>query len=323
MTIIPIASGKGGVGKSVITANLAVNLAERGYKVIAADLDLGGSNLHTCLGLDNNNPGIGDYLRAHQGVLDELLVQTSIKNLQFLPGDARSPLMANLHASHKTKLLTNLKKLEADYLLLDLASGSSINTLDFFAISSYGMMVCTLEYTALINMLTFLKNFAMRRIEHQLPRNTILKKSLTDCLNQPMTSGVLTLKRVLHTLAEIDQEVVENLHLAWVKYRPRIVFNQGRHPDDLKVVEQIAETLERNLSLRCDFFGHLFYDPKISESLRRRQPLKSYAPDSFIMKDMERLTDRVIRLWDQPLKNSARLLRNNTMGIYADRYIKK
>ena len=60
MTIIPIASGKGGVGKSVITANLAVNLAERGYKVIAADLDLGGSNLHTCLGLDNNNPGIGD-----------------------------------------------------------------------------------------------------------------------------------------------------------------------------------------------------------------------------------------------------------------------
>ncbi len=45
MTIIPVASGKGGVGKSVITANLSVSLAEKGCRVVAVDLDLGGSNL--------------------------------------------------------------------------------------------------------------------------------------------------------------------------------------------------------------------------------------------------------------------------------------
>jgi flagellar biosynthesis protein FlhG len=88
MTIIPVASGKGGVGKSVITANLSVSLAEKGCRVVAVDLDLGGSNLHTCLGLDNNNPGIGDYLRAHYGDLDELLVDTYHPNLKFLAGDA-------------------------------------------------------------------------------------------------------------------------------------------------------------------------------------------------------------------------------------------
>ena len=233
MTIIPVASGKGGVGKSVITANLSVSLAEKGCRVVAVDLDLGGSNLHTCLGLDNNNPGIGDYLRAHYGNLDELLVDTYHPNLKFLAGDARSPLMANLHTAQKNKLMNHLRKLDADYVLLDLGSGSAYNTLDFFAMSYNGLMVCTVEYTSLMNLLTFLKNLALRRIEMQLPRNTFLRKSFQECLNQPLTSGVITLRKVLHTLAEIDKETAENINRDWLNFRPRIVFNQGRKPDDL------------------------------------------------------------------------------------------
>jgi len=49
-TIIPVAGGKGGVGKSFVTANLAVALAQAGKSVIAVDADLGNSNLHTLLG---------------------------------------------------------------------------------------------------------------------------------------------------------------------------------------------------------------------------------------------------------------------------------
>ena len=62
--IIPIASGKGGVGKSFLAANLSIALAGLGKKVIAADLDFGGSNLHSCFGIDNTDPGIGDYFRS-------------------------------------------------------------------------------------------------------------------------------------------------------------------------------------------------------------------------------------------------------------------
>ena len=86
--IIPIASGKGGVGKSFMAANIAIALAGLGKKVIAADLDFGGSNLHTCFGMHNTHPGIGDYLRAKYGKLEDLLVNTNTDNLQFLAGDA-------------------------------------------------------------------------------------------------------------------------------------------------------------------------------------------------------------------------------------------
>jgi len=47
--IYPIGGGKGGVGKSFITANLGALLAKQGKRVVLVDLDLGGSNLHTFL----------------------------------------------------------------------------------------------------------------------------------------------------------------------------------------------------------------------------------------------------------------------------------
>ena len=63
-TIIPICSGKGGVGKSLVCANLAIATAQKGHSTIVIDLDLGGGNLHSFLGLPNTHPGIGDYLKA-------------------------------------------------------------------------------------------------------------------------------------------------------------------------------------------------------------------------------------------------------------------
>jgi flagellar biosynthesis protein FlhG len=55
--VIPVASGKGGVGKTFVSANLAIALAELGYRVITVDLDFGGANLHSFLGLSNCHPG--------------------------------------------------------------------------------------------------------------------------------------------------------------------------------------------------------------------------------------------------------------------------
>ncbi len=84
-TIIPVAAGKGGVGKSFLTANLAIALAELGHSTIAVDMDLGGSNLHSFLGMQNRYPGIGDYLQARLGSLETLLVPTRVPHLSFLP----------------------------------------------------------------------------------------------------------------------------------------------------------------------------------------------------------------------------------------------
>ena len=91
MHIIPIASGKGGVGKSLIAANLSIALAQAGKKVILVDVDLGGSNLHMLLGLRSIKKGIGTYLSNEKLAFTDLIINTNFQGLDFIPGDAEIP----------------------------------------------------------------------------------------------------------------------------------------------------------------------------------------------------------------------------------------
>jgi flagellar biosynthesis protein FlhG len=72
MQIIPIASGKGGVGKSILATNLSCALAQAGKKVVCADLDLGGSNLHVMFGLQGIKSGIGTFVKGFRDSIEEL-----------------------------------------------------------------------------------------------------------------------------------------------------------------------------------------------------------------------------------------------------------
>src|SRR6056297_1946700 len=110
-TIIPIASGKGGVGKTIFTANLGVALAREGKTCLLVDLDLGSSNLHTCLGIKNSNPGIGNYIYKQEKSLESLIVQTETPRLFFIPGDSLLPGTANLPYFIKKKILKEFEHL--------------------------------------------------------------------------------------------------------------------------------------------------------------------------------------------------------------------
>ena len=305
-TIIPIASGKGGVGKSFIAANLAIALAKLGKQVIVADLDFGGSNLHTCLGIHNTNPGIGDFLRARYSKLEDLLVETENENLKFLAGDVRSPFLANMHHSQKMRLINNLRKLECEYLILDLGSGSTYNTLDFFGITQLGMI-------------TFLKLFAFRVIERSMPKNTFIDEKLRDSYNRTVMDEVLTVRGLLDEISKIDRAVAQKAEQNWIRYRPRIIFNKCNLPNELDQLGSMENTFNQILMLRSDFFGCLFTDPAVSKTSKERKTLNVAAPNSDILEDINLLADRITRLWEQPIRNSANLLQYNAKNLFKKR----
>ena len=105
MHILPIASGKGGVGKSLLAANLGVLLAKAGQQVVLADLDFGGSNLHLVLGIRGIQTGAGAFLTRPGMKFEEIIVETDEENLRFIPGDGEIPGIANLTAGQKKKLI--------------------------------------------------------------------------------------------------------------------------------------------------------------------------------------------------------------------------
>ncbi|UCD80184.1 MAG: P-loop NTPase [Desulfobacterales bacterium] len=309
--IIPVASGKGGVGKTFLAANLAMALAEDGHRVIAADLDFGGANLHSFLGLSNRHPGIGDFLKARSAELVELLVPCRTPNLFFLPGDGKTPFMANMAYAQKIRLMTYIRQLPAEYILLDLGAGSSYNTLDFFRLSSNGLLVTTPEPTAIMGMLVFLKNFLLRSIERELVRHPAVRQILQDLFKRPMGEQAPSIKDVHQKIIAEDPAAGEAVSKIYQQCRPRIVINMGENPDDSKMAIKISKTLGEILSIEADYFGFVFKDSSVLASIRKRHCFLPNYHSSVAAQNMVRIAQRIVKFWHQPIKDSAVLLLNH------------
>ena len=120
MTILPIGSGKGGVGKSLLATNLSIALAEAGRTVVLVDLDLGASNAHTMLGIRSVSRGIGTFLSVPRTSFDEIVLPTEYDGLSFVAGDAEMPGTAILKPAQKKRLVRCLESLACDFMVLDL-----------------------------------------------------------------------------------------------------------------------------------------------------------------------------------------------------------
>src|SRR5210317_304032 len=170
--IYPIGGGKGGVGKSFITASLGVLLAKWGKKVVLIDLDLGAPNLHTLLGMKSPKIGLNCFLNKTVKNLESAAVPTMIPNLFLISSFHCYMEIANLFYAQKLKIIDSIKKLPFDYILLDLGPGTNFNTLDFFLTSKKGILICTPEPTSIENSFRFIKTVYFRKLKQMMKKNT-------------------------------------------------------------------------------------------------------------------------------------------------------
>ncbi len=316
-TIIPFAGGKGGVGKTFIAANIAIALAEMGHPTVAVDLDLGGSNLHSMLGLVNKYPGIGDFLKARSGALEDMLVPTHTTNLRFISGDGLSPFMANIPYAQKRRLISNIKRLSAKYIILDLGSGTAFNTLDFFRMSQHGFVIYTPEYTSIMNMLGFLKNFVLRMIERNFRSNAVVREVMRNMYKLSMKDKQVDIEAVQSEISSVDLEAGETVSALCREYRPRLVLSMGRYPDEAKEAKNISSNLKKVLSLEIDHFGFVFNDLDVSESIIRKIPFLPNFRKNIGAINILRTAERIVKFGGEPIEDSASLLLEHTRSVYA------
>lgn len=170
--ILAIASGKGGVGKSVIAANMAYALSQKGYRVGIFDAAIGLANLDIIFNVKVNK----NLLNVLKGecTLQEIVTEIS-PNLLLIPGDSGDEIFHYDNQTIYDRLLSNAAFLDAlDYLIIDTASGVGANVQTFLQHADEVIVVTAPEPTSITDA------YALIKITSQINENLNLIVNLCE-----------------------------------------------------------------------------------------------------------------------------------------------
>jgi flagellar biosynthesis protein FlhG len=242
------------------------------------------------------------------------VASTHFENLGFLPGDGVTPFLANLGYFQKLKLIRCLRNLPAKYVVADLGAGSSFNTLDFFALSSRGVVVATPDTLSLLNAMTFLKHFVLRQVGQVISGDHRFKTLMDAQKHQGMRIPAGSVRELVTQIERIDNPMAEQVWQRLEELKPRLILNQADRPEDINVLSPVVKNLADKLSLEIECFGYVPFDIGVRGVVRERGVLVRDLPESVAAKGIKRIADRVIRLWDKHLERSLERLLGDAQG---------
>jgi flagellar biosynthesis protein FlhG len=265
-----IGGGKGGTGKSFVAANLGLHLASLDREVVLIDADLGAPNLHTLLGIKPSHPDLGDFLTGAVPTLEAAAVGTPFRNLRLVKGTENILFVANLAHYRKLRLLRQIRQLATSNVILDLGTGSSFNTLDFFLSANPGVVVTTPEPTAIENTYLFLKSCIMRVLKLYMDHYKI--RDLHQKMLDQIEKNSQSLYGFFKSLMETDRSYGTILYRALRGFRPCLVMNRTRGEDDVLLGRSVADVVRKYLLIDMKYLGAIPFDEDVPASLRGLRP---------------------------------------------------
>ena len=307
MQILPIASGKGGVGKSLLSANLAIALGQAGKKVVLADLDLGASNLHLALGHNVKNNSIGTYL-TDKSSFQSIIEPTEYDNVSFIAGDSQIPGLTTLKAAQKTKLLRNFHSIDADFLILDLGAGTHQIILDMFLQSPQGILVTAPTVTATLDGYLFLKNSVFRLLNTTYKRGSAGHQYLEQLKTNSDAMKSIYIPKLVDQLSVVDPVNTGLFKTRMNQFKPRLVMNMIDDPKDADRAQRIRNSCSQYLGMDLEYLGLMYRDQLQDKALSSRLPVIIYKPNCVLSRAIYRIAEKVIaaepRYFDDDFTNT-------------------
>lgn len=285
-TLISVASGKGGVGKSIVSANLALALAKIGRQVILADLDVGGADAHIMFGELNPRVTLTDFLHRRVNRLEDVAIPLTLHpNLRLIPGTGETLATANMAYAKKKRLMKQFQELRADAVVIDIGAGTNYHALDFFLMGDIHLAVATPEPTSVLDLYRFIKLAAIRRV-------------LACFLARSPVSDILS-NRDFHSVEEVmtvagatDTEGRDIAAAALQSFRPGLIINRASNNSQVNTL-YLRKILHQYVGGDLMLLGEIPEDPAVPQSVRKFLPVIEAAPTSLAAKSLLSLATAV------------------------------
>ena len=287
--VIAVASGKGGVGKTVVSASLASGLAVLGYKVVLVEADWGNPNLHAHLGVFRPEKTLTE-LQTNPGFkLDDVAVDTPIPNLRLVSAEEGILGAARSGLAERLRFVRLLGSCAADFVVVDLGAGTDYLVLDVFLAADTPLLVTTPDPLALQNAFNLLK-VAIIHYLRQLGSPVLKEAGVLGGNGRPDHLLLYqSLPQAIEKFRDEQPEVVELVESALKRLRPQIILNQVHDPKDTKEAGALQVAARELLGLEVGYLGYIPWDEHVLEAVKSYRPFLVADPSSPSSRNLARL----------------------------------
>jgi len=286
--VYAVGGGKGGVGKSFLTTNLAMLFAKRQSKTLIIDLDFGGANTHTYLEMKGLRHSVFDFLSGKIDQVSKIVQSTKFDNLSIITAHGQWFQDEDVLYDRVPQLLREVKRLDFDRILLDLGAGTHVETLCGFLEADYKLTLVTPEPTSVENTYFFLKKAFFTHL-----KNVARKYNFSDQINSILkdkeqhgiTKPSLLLKHIENEYGNVGKKITQE----FANMSPLFVINQCRTPLDFKLGDSLSQISRNYFGLNARPLGHMSYDNKVWQSVRSMKPLSVDYPNCSVLTEIEQI----------------------------------
>ncbi len=291
--ILAVGGGKGGVGKSIVSANLAATLSQFGFRVLVVDLDLGCSNLHSHFGVAMPKKTLSDFVLSQRLSFRDLMLPASIPGVAFVAGGKEETWSEYLERTgdHLAPLwqaiASSKQQFRVDIVLLDLGAGTQRHTMDFFSLANLGLITVLPEPTSIENAYVFFKmtlwnlidNIGRRTRQPEVAQD--IKAALQTMVGGSLATGYANCFRELQmSYPQFVGDLMRTMNARCLG----IIVNQARDQSDIDLGLSMEHVCQKYFGFPSKSVGYLNYDDAVLKSLKNRRLLVSEFPHSMIAK---------------------------------------
>jgi len=292
--VCAIGGGKGGTGKTFLSAGLGIALAKMGKRVILIDADLGCANLHTALGLPYPEETLSDFMKEKVKRLADVIVDTGVENLRLISGAQDFLEIANPRYKEKMRLIRQVQGLDVDYIILDLGAGTSFTILDFFLSADSGLLSVIPEPGSIENVYRFIKSAYFRKFK-KVARDPEMRALITMAMDQKNSLGLKTPSDLVAHIKTINPQIGERLAESIASIRPKLVVNQVRSKDDIALGFSMRSSCSKYFGIEVEYLGYIEADDTVRVAARRKRPVMIDYPYCSAARCVERVAQNLLK----------------------------